>query len=540
MHGQKWRRPKGKVETKVCKTANVAIARSINEDRCRSKRRKWRLHEGKADNRGNRGQNSDTNDREQNNDDEQRRRQAHCLLHLVRGTIWCTVFLVAAATQQSTFSRSLASQSVSLSASLFAVPSLAANFLQAPASSSPVTHSDSKKWGKLTLKVIRLLEVLLLQVQPLSLLRMMVFLVEHRKVQLPQRCLPQILHQKHKPKLLELLASLQKRGMGDWNGSTLLNGELMHMRCCAHILNLIVGDGMKEIDSSITKIRIACKFVRSSPARMQAFKRCVREANITSKASVVLDVPTRWNSTYLMLKATEKFESDFSRLSYQDSFYLLALESEGGPPDANDWTRERVFVKFLKIFYDATLTFSGSLNVTCNNFFNKLCDIQKTLNKWRKSNDVGLQKMATQMKVKLDKYWEGDGINYFLFVAVFLDLRYKYEYVEFCLNRMYGLNQAKDMLKKLKDIVHKLFEYYSMMYPLPDGSSSGSFNSSIASHDHGVGGENAIEEEDGFEDEFRMRVKKSKVRSKEMNWKDTWKIIWRITFPVLTFCVGGN
>ncbi|XLT85586.1 hypothetical protein HN873_007339 [Arachis hypogaea] len=99
----------------------------------------------------------------------------------------------------------------------------------------------SKKWGKLTLKVIRLLEVLL-QVQSLPLLRTMVFLVEHRKVQLPQHCLPQILHQKHKPKLLELLASLQKRGMGDWNGSTLLNGEFMHMRCCAHILNLIVDE----------------------------------------------------------------------------------------------------------------------------------------------------------------------------------------------------------------------------------------------------------------------------------------------------------
>ncbi|RYQ94692.1 hypothetical protein Ahy_B08g089633 isoform B [Arachis hypogaea] len=312
----------------------------------------------------------------------------------------------------------------------------------------------------------------------------------------------------------------------------------MHMRCCAHILNLIVGDGMKEIDSSITKIRIACKVFRSSSVRMQAFKKCVQEANITSKASVVLDVPTRWNSTYLMLEAAEKFESAFSRLSYQDSFYLLALESEGGPLDANDWKRARVFVKFLKIFYDTTLTFSDSLNVTCNNFFNKLCDIQKILNKWRKSNDVGLQKMATQMKVKLDKYWEGDGINYFLFVAIFLDPRYKYEYVEFCLNRVYGLNQSKDMLKKLKDIIHKLFEYYSMIYSLPDGSSSDSFNSNIASHDHG--GENAIEEEDGFEDEFRMRVKKKQGEVKRNELERYMKMMWRITFPVLTFCVGGN
>nr|XP_025680231.1 zinc finger BED domain-containing protein RICESLEEPER 1-like [Arachis hypogaea] len=179
------------------------------------------------------------------------------------------------------------------------------------------------------------------------------------------------------------------RGMGDWNGSTLLNGEFM---------------------SSL----LGCKLLRG----------------MLNKASVVLDVPTRWNSTYLMLEAAEKFESAFSRLSYQDSFYLLALESKGGPPDANDWKRAHAFVKFLKIFYDATLTFSSSLNDT----------------------------------------------------SAFLDPHYKYEYVEFCLNQVY--------------------------------SSSGSFNSSIASHDHGVGGENANEKEVGFEDEFRLIVKKKQGEAK--------------------------
>ncbi|RYR31009.1 hypothetical protein Ahy_B01g055802 isoform B [Arachis hypogaea] len=93
------------------------------------------------------------------------RRQAHRLLHLVRGTIWCIIFLVAAATQQPTFSRLLASQSVSLSASLFAVPSQlhlqsavsspAASFLQAPASSSPVTHLGFLLTGCLGLNVPR-------------------------------------------------------------------------------------------------------------------------------------------------------------------------------------------------------------------------------------------------------------------------------------------------------------------------------------------------------------------------------------------------
>ena len=46
----------------------------------------------------------------------------------------------------------------------------------------------------------------------------------------------------------------------------------MHMRCSVHILNLIVSDGLKEIDQSIRKIRATCKFVKSSPSRFASFK----------------------------------------------------------------------------------------------------------------------------------------------------------------------------------------------------------------------------------------------------------------------------
>ena len=40
-----------------------------------------------------------------------------------------------------------------------------------------------------------------------------------------------------------------------------------------------------------------------------------------------------------------------------------------------------MFVKFLNIFYDVTLKFSGSLHVTLNIFFKELVAIQRTLQK---------------------------------------------------------------------------------------------------------------------------------------------------------------
>ena len=45
------------------------------------------------------------------------------------------------------------------------------------------------------------------------------------------------------------------------------NGEFFHLCCCAHILNLVVQDGLKEIDVVVQKIRESIKYVRGSQGR---------------------------------------------------------------------------------------------------------------------------------------------------------------------------------------------------------------------------------------------------------------------------------
>lgn len=49
----------------------------------------------------------------------------------------------------------------------------------------------------------------------------------------------------------------------------------MHVRCTAHITNLIVGYGLKRLQRSVIAIRNAVKFVRSSPNRLESFKKAV-------------------------------------------------------------------------------------------------------------------------------------------------------------------------------------------------------------------------------------------------------------------------
>ncbi|XP_028104504.1 zinc finger BED domain-containing protein RICESLEEPER 2-like [Camellia sinensis] len=121
-----------------------------------------------------------------------------------------------------------------------------------------------------------------------------------------------------------------KRTTKLWKG-TILSHEFLHMRCCAHILNLVVSDGLKDLESCIANVRHAVRYVRSSPNRFDSFKKYVESLKIESKSLLCLDVPTQWNSTYLMLEAAEKFESAFQRMGEEDYNYKhYFLDNEGG------------------------------------------------------------------------------------------------------------------------------------------------------------------------------------------------------------------
>lgn len=258
-----------------------------------------------------------------------------------------------------------------------------------------------------------------------------------------------------------------KRKIKGWKG-VILDGEFLHIRCCAHIINLIVNEGLKELHDSIVAIRNSVRYVRSSPARLLKFKSCVEREKIECKGLLVLDVPTRWNSTYLMLEAAIKFEKAFERYEEEDEKFLSYFhEDEGGkgkvgPPLVNDWTNAKVFVKFLKTFYDITLKFSATLNVTSNTYFHELCEMQNQLTSLSKEDDSLLSAMAVSMRRKYDKYWGNVyNVNCLLFVALVLDPRYKMDYLAHCFTSIYDSSITEKLLKKVKETMNQLFDFYS-------------------------------------------------------------------------------
>ena len=67
---------------------------------------------------------------------------------------------------------------------------------------------------------------------------------------------------------------LLKKRLTSWN-SLIMNGDYVHVRCCAHILNMIMRDGLKDKMDFVCKIHDAIKYISSSPSRLANFKKCV-------------------------------------------------------------------------------------------------------------------------------------------------------------------------------------------------------------------------------------------------------------------------
>ncbi|CAE6014623.1 unnamed protein product [Arabidopsis arenosa] len=171
------------------------------------------------------------------------------------------------------------------------------------------------------------------------------------------------------------------------------DGSLIHMRCCAHILNLIVRDGLAKVNESIVAIRNEIRYVRSSGDRLKSFKLRV-ETGKCGRGSLSLDCVTRWNSTYLMLTNALKFRVAFEKLLAEDKLYndyFQESEEENGesgpegakkrvgPPTSKGWDDVQRLVKFLKIFFNCTLAFSATKTVTSTICYHEIVLFERSL-----------------------------------------------------------------------------------------------------------------------------------------------------------------
>jgi hypothetical protein len=140
-----------------------------------------------------------------------------------------------------------------------------------------------------------------------------------------------------------------------------VRGKWLHMRCCAHTLNLIVKDGMQVIESSITNIRDSVAYWVATPKRYEKFEKTTLDEKVELDKKLHLDCKTRWNSTYIMLSIAIPYRKVFVRLGELDKNYVCPSEA--------DWEFATTVCDKLKLFYDLTKLFSRTKCVIANLFF---------------------------------------------------------------------------------------------------------------------------------------------------------------------------
>ncbi|KAH7672343.1 Tam3-transposase (Ac family) protein [Dioscorea alata] len=252
-------------------------------------------------------------------------------------------------------------------------------------------------------------------------------------------------------------------------GKCVLEGKWLHVRCVAHIINLVVNDGLKKIGISIDCIRAAVRYVRQSPARLKKFRECAVVEKIESQKHLCLDCPTRWNSTYLMLDVAQTYERAFDRFALEDPYMIQDIDSI---PTTTDWRKARYLNQFLENFYELTLKVSGSKYVTCNTFFQDISGMNAVLTNMMENDNHEVAAMAIGMKEKYDKYWgKIEKMNMLVFV-------------EFVLLKMYGQHDGTNVAALAKDALVQLFsEYKKLNSPLEANSQASSSKSGAIEKD---------------------------------------------------------
>ncbi|KAL3343084.1 hypothetical protein AABB24_026908 [Solanum stoloniferum] len=282
--------------------------------------------------------------------------------------------------------------------------------------------------------------------------------------------------------------------------------ELNHksVRCACHILNSIVRDVITHFEPEIKKIRRAMGYIICCSYRNTEFsKMCLADKHIMK--SQILDIPTRWNTTYDMLvraleqKAilTEAYNEavvadaaaadEIKTIDNDDDNETKSVDDEYYDKSDINWNICEELVDCLQKFYSAVSHFSGSYYPTCNSVLVYLSDISSLFLKYK--DNLFFSGFLPDMKAEFIKHFIPVHPIYLL--GALLDPMMKLEHIEMSLKCLYqnlDLNyREKDLCSHKEDLLklaNKIYSGYDVVAvepkqaPIAPSSSASSSSSS--------------------------------------------------------------
>jgi len=168
------------------------------------------------------------------------------------------------------------------------------------------------------------------------------------------------------------------------------SNTVIPLRCLAHIINLVVGEGFKTLAEPLKTLKAMTTFLRASNTALSSLKGFC-QGNKEKYRKPQIDSKTRWNSTLVMITSLNGMRKSLDQLKH------TKIVDEGLTED--DWAQLELFINLLKPFKGATGSSYCTLSIA-GRVVRKL---------WEHLNDsveavkgVGV----LQMIEKLQKYWE--------------------------------------------------------------------------------------------------------------------------------------
>jgi len=225
-----------------------------------------------------------------------------------------------------------------------------------------------------------------------------------------------------------------------------IHGHLFCVPSYAQILSLLVQDGFSEIRSVLYKIRECIEYVKGSSLIRQKFQEAINNGSLQDREMPTLDVPARWDTTFLMLESSLEFRTAFNHLEQFDDDFKVNLSAE-------EWNKATAVCECLKEFYKSTCNFPTSRD----DYFLSVRDVCKNLHGWKQSEHAYVCSMANRMKGKFDEYWGEASLA--LGISAVLDPSFKLDIIEYGYLQIYGSDAGLHFSKFRNDLTCVYHKY---------------------------------------------------------------------------------
>jgi len=220
--------------------------------------------------------------------------------------------------------------------------------------------------------------------------------------------------------------------------------------CVGHLINLVVKHSLEDrtIANIISKCHNIVTYIHKSPQALETLQNFQKEAGV-DVLGVIQSVPTRWNSTFLMLNRLLKIKIHLlSTLRKHERHDLVLSKTE--------WEIVNNIVVALEPFYDATEHLSGERYQPYSSVVPIIANLQEKCTN-AKGQITSINKLYENLREKISYYFFGkDFLDIFStesLLCCLLDPRFKL--LSFIAINDTHVEKAKQKLAELHDAIYE-------------------------------------------------------------------------------------